>query len=63
VRKGEREMDFDRLNRETRDWNNGVTRNISPTNECHRIKASDLLRNYNSQTYRANNGEYSKRYF
>lgn len=57
-------MDFDKLNKETSDWNNGVTRNISPTDGLRgRIKASDLLVNYNNYTYKANNGTYSKYYF
>lgn len=49
---------FDKLNKETRDWNNGITRNISPTDGCHRMKASDLLANYNNYTYKTNNGAY-----
>ena len=56
-------VDFDKLNKETRDWNNGVTRNISPTDNTHRMKASDLLSNYNNYTYKQNNGTYSKKYF
>ena len=57
-------MDLDKLNKETSDWNNGVTRNISPTDGLRgRIKASDLLANYNNYTYKANNGTYSKHYF
>lgn len=55
---------FDRLNKETRDWNNGVTRNIDPTskNNC-RMKASELLANYNNYTYKSNNGSYSDRLY
>ena len=55
---------FDRLNKETRDYNNGITRNIDPTsrNNC-RIPASELLKNFNNYTYKQNNGEYSKNYY
>ena len=56
-------MDFDRLNRETRDWNNGISRSISPTEGCHRMKASDILNNWNNHTYYGNNGTYSKNYY
>ena len=54
---------FDRLNRETRDWKNGITRNISPTDNCHRMKASDLLAHYNNYTYKTNNGAYPERLY
>lgn len=55
---------FERLNRETRDYNNGLTRSIDPTskNNC-KMKASDLLANYNNYTYKANNGEYPKKMY
>ena len=55
---------FERLNRETRDYNNGLTRSINPTskNNC-RMKASELLANYNNYTYKANNGESPKKMY
>ena len=48
---------FDKLNKETRDYNNGLTRSIDPTskNNC-RMKASELLAN-------ANNGEFPKKMY
>lgn len=55
--------DFDRLNRETRDWNSGISRNISPTDNCHRMKASDLLANYNNYTYKTNNYTYPEKLY
>lgn len=55
---------FDELNRETRDWNNGITRNISPTSSTNcKMKASDLLANFNNYTYKTNNGAYSDRLY
>ena len=50
---------FERLNKETRDYNNGLTRSIDPTSKSNcRMKASDLLANYNNYTYKCNNGAY-----
>lgn len=55
--------DFDKLNRETRDYNNGITRNIDPTSRANcKISASQLLKNFNNYTYHRNNGQYSKHY-
>lgn len=55
---------FDRLNKQTRDWNNGISRNISPTDGLKgRTKASDLLANYNNYTYKTNNGAYPDRLY
>ena len=55
---------FDRLNKETSDWNNGITRNISPTDGLRgRCKASDLLANFNNYTYKGNNGAYPDRLY
>ena len=57
-------MDFDKLNRETHDWNNGITRNISATDNVGRgMRASDLLANFNNYTYKANNGVYADRLY
>jgi hypothetical protein len=60
-------MDFDRLNRETRDYNNGITRNISPTGSTGssaKYGTSEYWRNYwNNKTYKENNGEYSRHYY
>lgn len=49
---------FNKLNRETFNHNNGISRNISPTEDCGRMKASDLLANFNNYTYKCNNGCY-----
>ena len=55
---------FERLNRETRDYNNGITRSITPTNKTNcSMKASDLLANYNNYTYKANNGVYPEKLY
>lgn len=55
---------FDRLNRETRDWNNGISRNIDPTSTRNcRMTASELLANFNNYTYKQNNGSYSSRLY
>lgn len=55
---------FDRLNRETRNWNNGISRNISPTTNNAKYGTSEYWRNYyNNQTYKKNNGEYSRKYY
>lgn len=43
---------FDRLNQETRDWNNGISRNISPTDH---IKHPVDFTRLNQETYRHNN--------
>lgn len=49
---------FEKLNKETFNYNNGISRNISPTEGCRRMKASDLLANFNNCTYKCNNGCY-----
>lgn len=61
-------VDFDALNKQTRDWNNGISRNISPTPSGRpgaptRMKASDLLANFNNYTYKQNNGAYPDRLY
>ena len=52
---------FDRLNRETRDFNN---RNFDRFNSsAPKYGTSDYWRNYwNNKTYKRNNGEYSRKY-
>ena len=55
---------FERLNKETFDWNNGISRNISPTARVNcRMKASELLANYNNYTYKQNNGAYPNKLY
>ena len=55
---------FERLNQETRDWNNGITRNIDPTASGPKYGTSAYWFNYwNNQTYKTNNGQYSKHYY
>ncbi len=55
--------DFERLNRETRDWNNGISRNLDPTSSAAKYGTSAYWRNYwNNQTYKQNNGHCSKHY-
>lgn len=52
---------FERLNRETREYNN---KNIDRfNNACNKYGSAEYWRNYwNNQTYKKNNGEYSKHY-
>ena len=52
---------FDRLNRETREYNN---RNVDRFNTSTRSNYSffDPYR-LNNQTYKSNNGEYSRKYY
>lgn len=55
---------FDRLNKETFNYNNGISRNISPTSPANcKMRASDLLSNYNNYTYKQHNGAYSDRLY
>ena len=55
---------FERLNRETRDYNNGITRSIDPTASGAKYGTKEYWQNYwNNKTYKKNNGQYSKHYF
>lgn len=60
---------FDRLNRETRAYNNGITRQIDPTGNAKYESApkygtSEYWRNYwNNQTFKQNNRQYSQHYY
>lgn len=54
---------FEKLNRETFDYNNGLSRNINPTDGCNQMKASDLLANFNNYTYKCNNGCYPNKLY
>ena len=53
---------FDKLNKQTLDYKNGYTRSIDPTSNI-RIKASDLLANFNNYTYKQNNGQYPNKLY
>lgn len=56
--------DFDRLNRETRDYNNGITRNISPTGGSAKYGTREYwLAYWNNKTYKTNNGAYPERLY
>lgn len=53
---------FDKLNRETREWNARNVDRYNPSNP--KTNASESWLNYyNNQTYKINNGEYSKKYY
>lgn len=53
---------FDALNRQTREYNNGITRSINPTNGG-KYGTSEYWQNYwNNKTYKNNNGQYSNYY-
>jgi hypothetical protein len=54
---------FDKLNRETFNHNNGISRNIDPTSDQHKTRASDLLANFNNYTYKTNNGYYPNKLY
>ncbi len=55
-------MDFDKLNRQTRDYNNGISRNIDPIKGSN-YGTREYWQNYwNNQTYKTNNGQYSRHY-
>lgn len=55
---------FERLNRETRDYNNGITRSIDPTTSNAKYGTKEYWQNcWNNQTYKKNNGQYSKHFF
>ena len=56
---------FDRLNRETREYNaRNVYRNNSNANSAPKYGSADYWHNYwNNQTYKSNNGEYSRKYY
>ena len=52
---------FERLNRETREFNNRNVDRFNPSTPCY--GSSEYWRNYwNNQTYKANNGQYSRHY-
>lgn len=53
---------FERLNRETQDYNN---HNVNRLNESNPSRGSleYWLNQYNNQTYKANNGAYSSKYY
>ena len=54
---------FDQLNKQTRDWNNGISRTIDPTNSNTKYGTSEYWHNYwNNRTYKQNNGQYSRHY-
>lgn len=56
---------FDELNRQTREWNaHNVSHPISSASEAPKYGSSAYWLNYwNNQTYKNNNGQYSKHYY
>lgn len=54
-------VDFDRLNRETREYNNRNVDRFNPSTKGN-YNYFDPCR-LNNQTYKQNNGQYSKRYY
>ena len=54
--KGVHFMDFERLNRETFDYNNGISRRIDPTRGATETYSQKFAR-LNLETYRYNNYE------
>ena len=55
-------IDFDRLNRETREYNNTNVDRYNPSTPKQNTSYS-YLQYLNNQTYKQNNGIYSKKYF
>lgn len=56
-------VDFDKLNRETREYNSRVHSDYTST-DTYKYGSSDYWRNYwNNRTYKANNGQYTKHYY
>ena len=53
--------DFDRLNRETRDFNNRNVNRYNPSTQGN-YNYFDPYK-LNNETYKANNGAYSKKYY
>lgn len=55
-------VDFDKLNRETREFNNRNVDRFNPSTP--KYGTPSYWQNYwNNQTYKQNNGEYSKKYY
>lgn len=54
---------FELLNKQTRDWNNGISRSIDPTAGSKYGTSEYWLNYWNNQCYKRNNGEYSRHYF
>jgi len=55
---------FEKLNRQTFEWNNGISRSIDPTASSPQCGTKEYWENIlNNRTYRQNNGQYSKRYY
>jgi hypothetical protein len=53
---------FERLNRETREYNNKNVNRFNPATPKYGSREY-WLNYYNNQTYKQNNGQYSKHYF
>ena len=58
-------VDFDKLNRETHEWNmKNVSRPASSASEAPKYGTSAYWQNYwNNYTYKKNNGQYSSKYY
>jgi hypothetical protein len=60
-------IDFDRLNRETREWNNRscpAPSQRTPTSTGQQRQYCEQWQNYyNNQTYKQNNGQYTKKFY
>ena len=55
---------FDRLNRETQEHNNRNVNRFNPSTESNYSFFNPYQQNYyNNQTYKQNNGEYSRKYY
>lgn len=55
-------IDFDKLNRETHDYNCNNVNRFNPSTP--KYGTSEYWQNYfNNQTYKQNNGEYSPKYY
>lgn len=57
-------VDFDKLNRETREYNNRNVDRFNPSTQGNYNFFNPYKQNYlNNETYKQNNGQYSKKYY
>lgn len=55
-------VSFESLNKQTSNWNNGVSRNISPTSGA-KMSMSDMVARNNNSVFKQNNGAYPDRLY
>ena len=55
-------VSFESLNKQTSNWNNGVSRNISPTSGA-KMSMSDMVARNNNSVFKQNNGAYPSKLY